>query len=99
MVLMTIDQSFSIKYAERLQALPTENIILGGDFNFVMDYILDSNYSRQNNPRARNAFLEILEQHSLVDTWTEANPGIDGYLYLKEAEPIKYGRLDRLYIY
>ena len=82
---------------KRLEELPCDNIILGGDFNFVINYLLDSNYCQQNNPRARNAFVMIAEQLNLVDVWKEKNPDIDGFTWGKQ-NPLKYGRLDRLYV-
>ena len=58
--------SFFHRLNEKLEALGSENIIIGGDFNFVIDYQKDSNYNQQNNINARNAFLETVNNHNLV---------------------------------
>ena len=77
--------------------LPNANVIIGGDFNFVIDLHQDSNYIRQNNPRAKNAFLEIMEEHSLVDSWRELNPGKKAFTWAKR-NPHRFGRLDMFII-
>ena len=90
--------SFFDHLSKRLDDLPTENLIVGGDFNFVSDYTIDSNYSRQNNPRAKKAFSKLIEQYELLDTWRQMNPNqTDGFTWTRR-NPLKYGRLDRLYI-
>ena len=80
-----------------LEELTTNNIIVGGDFNFVTDRLRDSNYIRHNNPGARNAFSKIIEQYDLIDAWREMNPHEDEYTWTRQ-NPLKYGRLDRIYI-
>lgn len=80
-----------------MEEISADNIIIGGDFNFVTDYSRDSNYCQQNNPRARDAFEKIVKLHNLVDTWRELNPDINDFTWFKP-NPLKYGRLDRLYI-
>ena len=80
-----------------LEELPTNNLVIAGDFNFVPDLLRDSNYVRQNNPGARNAFSNIIEQYNLIDSWREVNPFSNGYTWTKQ-NPLKYGRLDRICI-
>ena len=89
--------SFFERIGERLEEIGTDNLIVGGDFNFVMNHIDDSNYIQQNNPRARNAFLRVIEENCLVDAWKEKNPEPGGITWTRQ-NPFKYGRLDRLYI-
>ena len=81
----------------KLEELPTNNLIIAGDFNFVADLQRDSNYVRQNNPAAKFAFSNIIERFSLIDSWREMNPLSSGYTWAKK-NPFKYGRLDRIYI-
>ena len=80
-----------------ISGLSSDHLFVGGDFNFVPDYQLDSNYHQQNNPRARDAFAKVIETHNLVDAWREMNPDSDGYTWVRR-NPLKYGRLDRLYV-
>ena len=81
----------------RIDGLPQENIIIGGDFNFVIDFKVDSNYLSQNNPRARNAYVELAEKYSLVDIWRLSNPTKHAYTW-KKNNPLRYGRLDMLFV-
>ena len=89
--------SFFNNINNSLNDLATENIIIGGDFNFVPDYTRDSNYSRQNNPGAKNIFENVVEEQNLVDTWRELKPGDCGFTWIRN-NPLKYGRLDRFYM-
>ena len=82
---------------QKLDELPYENVIIGGDFNFVLDYKRDSNYHRQNNPRARDTFAQIIEELGFVDAWAELNPGQRTFTWSKQ-NPHKFGRLDMFFV-
>ena len=77
----------------RLSEIGSENLLIGGDFNFVMNYLQDSNYSQQNNPRARNVFASLIEHFSLLDTWDELHPQTRSATWTRQ-NPFKWGRLD-----
>lgn len=48
--------------------LNTQHIIIGGDFNIVMNKDLDSmNYKHLNNPKARIEVLKLMDIFNLVD--------------------------------
>ncbi len=54
----------------------TENIIMGGDFNFYMDPELDKQKtitSRDNNPTYRQDIIALLESLNLADSWRIQN--------------------------
>ena len=80
-----------------LSQIACENLIIGGDLNFVIDFQRDSNYSRQNNPAARKAFVQILEEEALTDIWQKMNPGKRAFTWTK-LNPYKYGRLDMIFV-
>lgn len=82
---------------QRLEDLPAENVVIGGDFNFVIDYHRDSNYSRQNNPRARDAFVQVVQEQGLMDAWKIMNPDQKTFTWAKK-NPCKFGRLDMFFI-
>ena len=82
---------------QRLNDIHSDNIIIGGDFNFVLDHERDSNYHRQNNPRARDTFKQIVEEQGLLDAWTVLNPGKQAFTWSK-TNPHKFGRLDMFFI-
>ena len=89
--------SFFHQINQKLNETVSENVIIAGDFNFVIDYQRDSNYLRQNNPAARDAFLSLIEEQNLVDAWTELNPGKRTFTWAK-GNPYKFGRLDMFFI-
>ena len=82
---------------KKLEELNDENIIIAGDFNFVADYKVDSNYSQQNNVHARNAFADIMCRHNLIDAWRDRNPNGQMFTWSKQ-NPLKFGRLDMFFI-
>ena len=55
------------------------------------------NYSRQNNPRARNAFVKVAQEQGLVDVWKMVNPDQNTFTWAKR-NPYKFGRLDMFFI-
>ena len=89
--------AFFSNLGKKLDELSAENLVIGGDFNFVMDYRRDSNYRRQNNPRARSAFADTVEEQDLIDVWKVMNPNKQAFTWTK-LNPHKFGRLDMLFI-
>lgn len=79
-----------------LQEVSLENIIVGGDFNFVMDRFRDSNYQHDNNIYAKKEFINIASKHNLVDIWRTLHPNEKEYTWAKR-NPLKYGRLDMFF--
>ena len=88
--------SFYRHIEQLLEMHPSENIIIGGDFNFVIDRINDSNYEQENNSYAKTAFMNLSEKYSLVDTWRQKHPNERQYTWIKQ-NPLKYGRLDMFF--
>ena len=79
-----------------LEQSPNENIIIGGDFNFVIDRKRDSNYDRENNIYAKKAFVNVAKKHSLIDIWRRLHPHDQEYTWTKQ-NPLKYGRIDMFF--
>lgn len=74
--------------------LNTQHIIIGGDFNLVMNKDLDSmNYKHLNNPKARIEVLKLMETFNLVDIFRENNANLKRYTWRRKS-PIKQARLD-----
>ena len=88
--------SFYNAINDLLQQYPNENIIIGGDFNFVIDLAQDSNYENDNNMYAKRAFLEVTKKHGLIDVWRKMHPHSKEYTWTKQ-NPLKYGRLDMFF--
>ena len=59
-----------------------ENIIIGGDFNVVQDYNLDTlNIKNKNNPKANSAVQEMKFELDLCDPWRLENPNSRMYTW------------------
>ena len=80
-----------------LQDAPQENIIVGGDFNFVIDRVLDSNYQHENNIYAKKTFINVAKTYNLIDAWRHAHPNAHEYTWIKQ-NPLKYGRIDMFFV-
>lgn len=72
----------------------SQHIILGGDFNLILDKDLDSmNYKNLNNPKARTEVLKLIDTFNLKDVFREQCPFLKRYTWRKK-NPIKQARLD-----
>ena len=78
---------------KHLESLPG-SVIMGGDWNVVQDYSLDTyNYKKDNNKKSRNCILELKEYLDLHDPWRILNPDRRQYTWrLKNLS--KQSRLD-----
>ena len=77
-----------------IQENETDYNIICGDYNLVLDPIIDSyNYKHINNPNARSAVLNMMTDINLSDIYRELNPTCKRYTWRKR-NPIKQGRLD-----
>ena len=69
-------------------------IVICGDYNLVMDQKLDTcNYSNVNNPKAKQALLQIIKDKRLIDIFRHFYPGTKRYTW-RRRKPIKQARLD-----
>ena len=69
-------------------------LILCGDFNLVLSPSLDSNnYININNPKSRKKLIEIMNIHSLEDSFRYIHPNLRRYTWRRK-NPIKQARLD-----
>ena len=60
---------------DRLECFKEGSYIIGGDFNVVQDYELDTlNITGFNNPNAREKLLEMQQDLDLSDPWRVENP-------------------------
>ena len=86
--------NFYAKISKDIEELSNENIIIGGDFNLVLDFESDTEgYVTLNNPRARERVLELCSEFSLIDIWRELNMESKEFTWRK-ANGIKKARLD-----
>ena len=83
---------------EVLEGIDCDHIIIGGDFNFVMDAENDCyGYVRENNVNARDKFKLVCNKHNLVDIWRYHNPRQKQYTWFTSTRN-KGSRLDMFFV-
>ena len=94
----TDDPEFYESLSSVLDDINGDIVILGGDFNLVMNQMLDTkNYQTEHNTRARTAVKDVISRHGLTDIWRHFNPAKRGYTWTKQT-PFKQSRLDMFFI-
>ena len=72
----------------------SDYIMICGDFNLVMDPVLDSfNYRNINNPRARMEVHAMVNELDLTDAYRYSHPSTKRYTWRRKP-PLKQARLD-----
>lgn len=96
--------SFFAEFMQEVYLFDNSNVILGGDFNFVIDQAKDRKFSHHNNNNARDMFLLHAQEYDLVDVWRELNPDSQQYSCCRpNSDPAntqwqKFSRLDMFFI-
>lgn len=76
----------------------TQHVILGGDFNLVLNKKIDTmNYVHLNNPKSRQEVLNLMDNFNLKDIYRSNNPELKRYTRRRK-NPIKQARQDFLLI-
>ena len=66
-----------------------------GDWNLVQDHEKDTyNYANVNNPKARNAVINLKSDLNLIDPWRSLNPESRKYYTWRRQNPFQQARLD-----
>ena len=78
---------------ENIEDMDCENVVICGDFNLIINPLIDYyNYRQTNNPNARLKLLELIEQNKL-DAFRQISPETRRYTWRKK-NPFKQARLD-----
>lgn len=79
---------------ERINNYDSQNLLLVGDWNLVLDPYLDyDNYSNINNPKAKETVENMIIELNLTDVWRENNPQTKRFTW-RRTSPLKQSRLD-----
>ncbi len=85
--------SFFHEICNKVQAIQNSSIIICGDWNVVLDYEIDTKgYLHQNNPRAREAVMQMMESLELYDVWRDQNENQKKYTWVRNKRQM--ARLD-----
>ena len=77
----------------KLEHVESNSIILGGDYNVVQDYTMDTlNIINHNNPNAHQKVIDLKSDLDLLDPWREQHP--DSKIFTWHNSRNKQSRLD-----
>ena len=85
--------TFFNSYFEELYRVALDYIIIGGDYNLVLDTELDSAYRKGNNSKAQQIVKNTMEEQNLVDAWRLLHEKEKQYTLFKR-KPKSMARLD-----
>ena len=90
---------FFQEWFETLASLPTENKILVGDWNFVLDPSIDKlGGSKQSNNKALRTVKEYMNTDKLIDVWRKLHPDVKQYTWHRSKPELVMTRLDMFMI-
>ena len=85
---------FYAELEERISEVRFENLIIGGDWNLVLDFTLDYyNYKHFNNAKAQEQVENLMINLDLLDIWREIHPEMRRYTWRRNT-PLQQSRLD-----
>ena len=88
------DPTFFQKIFERVNDMDVDHIIVGGDFNKVLDGKVDrKSKTKQNCTASAKLINEFLEENNFVDIWRIGHPNTSQFTWHKR-NPIVFSRLD-----
>ena len=67
-------QDYYVSLLDKLNGKDAENIIIGGDFNFVLNNKMDSKNRIPSHPKCREVLQNIMGELDLIDIWRVRNP-------------------------
>ena len=88
-------KSFFSKLEDTLRDLNCENIILGGDFNCVLNNELDRSHAVTYRDQSRNSLKHLLTELKLEDAWRLHNP--DEQVFTHHSHLGSASRIDQIY--
>ena len=87
--------NFYTNIKQKVSEFENDQVIMCGDWNFVLDPDLDyNNYLHINNPKARKVILDYIEEENLLDVWRVSNEDSRKYTWRRLNPVIKQARLD-----
>ena len=85
---------FYVELEERISEVGFENLIIGRDWNLVLDFTLDYyNHKNFNNTKAQEQVDGLMINFDLLDIWRELYPEKRRYTWRRNT-PLQQSRLD-----
>ena len=90
------DPSFFVQLFQEIENLNPENMIICGDFNLVMDPLVDKSGSINNHDKSLEIVNAYLEERQLIDVWCMKNPDLKHYSWFRLLPKPVFCRLDMI---
>ena len=88
------DPEFYIELEEQINEVGFENIIIGGDWNLVLDFKLDYyNYKHHHNTKTQEQVDNFIINLYLLDIWRKLYPNMRRYTW-RRYTALQQSRLD-----
>ena len=86
--------AFFEEMINHIKNLDFDHLIIGGDFNFVLDNEMDAYQRLSSHHRSRETIVKLMEEARLSDIWRELNPDKKKYTWKKSKPRLLCSRLD-----
>ena len=88
------EPDFYVTLNNKIKQIAPDNIIMGGDWNLVLNSELDYyNYKHHNNIKAQEQVEQMMINLDLTDKWRDLNPELRRYTWRRN-NPTQQSRLD-----
>ena len=84
---------FYVHLEERINEVCSEDIVTGGDWNLVLEFLLVcSDYKHYNNTKAKEQAENVIIYLDLLDIWRETDPEVRRYAWRRKTPLNKVGQ-------
>lgn len=87
------EPDFYINIAKEIESFDNRNIVWGGDFNLVLDVLLDRYNSKINNKKSLSVLDAYMQEADLHDVWRVYNPEEKMFTFFC-SNPLAMSRID-----
>ena len=89
------DSEFFIDVIQKIESIPNDHRIIGGDFNLVLDLDADKYGGlRTTHLKSQCAIKSYMEETDLVDMWRQQHPNEKKFTWIRRNPNIMFCRLD-----
>ncbi len=90
------DPAFFINVINIMESLPNDNRIVAGDFNCILNPLIDKQGGQSNHShvKARELLKTYMEETSMVDIWRHHHPWVKGFTYHTSGRIVVFTRID-----
>ena len=86
---------FFKEVSDKIASLECMFVVLGGDFNVVMDSSIDRNVDRIYNPQSHQAVSQMMDSLNLIDVWRVKHPDTKKFTWCRRVSgELRWSRID-----